>query len=137
MVLVEKGARRLTLLRQGRALATYPVSLGFSPLGHKQREGDGRTPEGRYRVEWKNPQSVAYLSLKVSYPEPPEIAAAEARGEPPGGFIMIHGIMNGFGWLGALHRMVDWTDGCVAVTNAEMQAIYARVDPGTPIEIRP
>lgn len=136
-ILVEKAARRLTLLRQGRALASYPVSLGFSPVGGKEREGDGRTPEGRYTIEWKNPQSVAYLSLKVSYPEPAEAAEAQSRGEPPGGDIMIHGIMNGYGWLGRLHRRMDWTSGCVAVTNDEMRAIYARVEPGTPIEIRP
>ena len=137
LVLVEKAARRLTLLRQGRVLATYPISLGFTPVGHKQSEGDGRTPEGRYRVEWKNPNSVAHLSLKVSYPDAVDEAAAASRGEPPGGDIMIHGIMNGYGWLGPLHRLADWTAGCVAVSNAEMKAIYARVDVDTPIEIRP
>ncbi|MET0430424.1 MAG: L,D-transpeptidase family protein [Microvirga sp.] len=137
LVRVEKGARRLTLLRDGRVLATYPVSLGFTPIGHKRREGDGRTPEGRYRVEYRNPASVAHLSLKVSYPEAADRDAAAARGEEPGGDIMIHGIMNGFGWLGPLHRLKDWTSGCVGVSNAEMEAIYARVDVDTPIEIRP
>ncbi|GEO99242.1 L,D-transpeptidase family protein [Methylobacterium haplocladii] len=137
VVLVEKAARRLTLLRDGRVLATYPVSLGFTPTGHKQREGDGRTPEGRYRVEYKNPASVAHLSLKVSYPEAADRAAAAAGGYEPGGDIMIHGIMNGFGWLGSLHRLTDWTSGCVGVSNAEMDSIYARVDVDTPIEIRP
>ena len=137
LVLVEKAARRLTLLRRSAVLATYPVSLGFAPLGHKRREGDGRTPEGRYRVEWKNPVSVAHLSLKVSYPDAADQAAAQARGESPGGYIMIHGVMNGFGWLGPLHRLADWTEGCIAVSNAEMEAIYARVDVDTPIEIRP
>lgn len=136
-ILVEKAERRLTLLREGRPLATYPVSLGFTPLGHKRQEGDGRTPEGRYRVEWKNPKSVAHLSLKVSYPDARDEAAAQTAGVPPGGDIMIHGLMNGFSWLGTLHRMVDWTQGCVAVSNAEMAEIYARVDVGTPIEIRP
>ena len=137
LVRVEKGARRLTLLREGRVLATYPVSLGFTPVGHKQREGDGRTPEGRYRVEYRNPASVAHLSLKVSYPEAADRDAAAARGEAPGGDIMIHGIMNGLGWVGPLHRLRDWTSGCVGVSNAEMEAIYARVDVDTPIEIRP
>lgn len=137
LILVEKSARRLTLSREGRVLATYPIVLGFAPVGDKHREGDGRTPEGRYRVEWKNPQSVAHLSLKVSYPDASDTAEAEARGEAPGGDIMIHGIMNGFGWLGRFHRLADWTQGCVAVSNAEIEAIYARVDDGTPIEIRP
>ncbi|GEP11071.1 L,D-transpeptidase family protein [Methylobacterium gnaphalii] len=137
LVLVEKAARRLTLLRDGRVLATYPMSLGPAPTGPKQREGDGRTPEGHYRVEYKNPGSVAHLSLKVSYPDAAQQAAAAAAGHAPGGDIMIHGILNGFGWLGPLHRLMDWTNGCVGVTNAEIEAIYARVDVDTPIEIRP
>lgn len=137
MILVEKAARRLTLLREGRAIATYPVSLGFTPIGDKQREGDGRTPEGRYQVEWKNPNSVAHLSLKVSYPNERDRAEAQTAGVEPGGDIMIHGLMNGFSWVGALHRKVDWTQGCVGLTNSEMAEIYASVDVGTPIEIRP
>ena len=94
-VLVEKSARRLTLLREGRVLATYPVSLGFSPIGHKQREGDGRTPEGLYSIAYRNPLSVAHLSLKVSYPNEADTLAAHDGGYEPGGDIMIHGIMNG------------------------------------------
>lgn len=137
LILVEKAARRLTLLREGRPLATYPVSLGFTPVGDKRQEGDGRTPEGLYRVEWKNPNSVAHLSLKVSYPDANDEAQARAAGVEPGGDIMIHGLMNGFSWVGPLHRLVDWTQGCVGLTNAEMAEIYARVDVGTPIEIRP
>ena len=136
-ILVQKAARRLTLLREGRVLATYPVSLGFAPEGHKAREGDGRTPEGRYVIACRNPRSVAHLSLKVSYPSPADEAAARAGGFPPGGDIMIHGLMNGFSWFGRLHRLMDWTQGCVGVTNAEMREIYARVDLGTPIEITP
>ncbi len=136
-VLVEKSARRLTLLREGRVLASYPVSLGFSPEGHKQREGDGRTPEGRYTIAYRNPLSVAHLSLKVSYPNAGDEEAARAGGYPPGGDIMIHGIMNGYSWLGRLHRLRDWTSGCVGVANDEMRDIYARVDVGTPIELRP
>ncbi|MCE4225503.1 L,D-transpeptidase family protein [Methylobacterium sp. C25] len=137
LILVEKGARRLTLMRGEKVLATYPVSLGFSPVGHKQREGDGRTPEGRYKIEYKNPGSVAHLSLKVSYPNQADEAAAASGGYSPGGDIMVHGIMNGLGWIGGLHRLTDWTSGCVGVTNAEMEAIYSRVDVDTPIEIRP
>ncbi|MDO9429581.1 MAG: L,D-transpeptidase family protein [Methylobacterium sp.] len=136
-ILVEKAARRLTLLREGRVLAIYPVSLGFSPVGQKAREGDGRTPEGVYAIAYRNPRSVAHLSLKVSYPTPEQAAQASAEGREPGGDIMIHGLLNGLSWLGPLHRLVDWTNGCVGVTNAEMAAIYARVDVGTPVEIRP
>ncbi|MCC0806606.1 L,D-transpeptidase family protein [Methylobacterium sp. W2] len=136
-VLVEKSARRLTLFREGRVLATYPVSLGFSPIGHKQREGDGRTPEGLYSIAYRNPLSVAHLSLKVSYPNEADTRAAHDGGYEPGGDIMIHGIMNGFSWLGRLHRLTDWTSGCVGVANDEMAAIYARVDVGTPVELRP
>ncbi|MCJ2082528.1 murein L,D-transpeptidase family protein [Methylobacterium sp. J-090] len=136
-ILVEKAARRLTLLREGRVLATYPVSLGFSPIGQKAREGDGRTPEGIYAIAYRNPRSVAHLSLKVSYPTPEQAAEAAAEGREPGGDIMIHGVFNGFSWVGPLHQLVDWTNGCVGVTNAEMEAIYARVDVGTPVEIRP
>ncbi|WP_019903969.1 L,D-transpeptidase family protein [Methylobacterium sp. 77] len=136
-VLVEKSARRLTLLREGRVLATYPVSLGFSPIGHKQREGDGRTPEGLYAIAYRNPLSVAHLSLKVSYPNEADARSARDGGYEPGGDIMIHGIMNGFSWLGTLHRLRDWTSGCVGVANGEMDDIYARVDVGTPVELRP
>jgi murein L,D-transpeptidase YafK len=136
-VLVEKAARRLTLLREGRVHANYTISLGFVPEGHKAREGDGRTPEGVYAIAFRNPRSVAHLSLKVSYPSPADAAAAQAGGYSPGGDIMIHGLMNGFSWLGRLHRLKDWTQGCVGVTNAEMRAIYARVDLGTPIEFKP
>lgn len=136
-ILVEKAARRLTLLRDGRVLATDPVSLGFSPEGQKSRAGDGRTPEGTYAIAYRNPRSVAHLSLKVSYPTPEQARTAASEGRAPGGDIMIHGLFNGLSWLGPLHRRVDWTNGCVGVTNAEMEAIYARVDTGTPIEIRP
>lgn len=136
LVRVEKAQRRLTLLRGGCVLAVYRVSLGFAPIGPKAREGDGRTPEGRYRIAGKNPDSIAHLALRISYPDAADRAAASAAGVPPGGDIMIHGLRNGFSWVGRLHRLIDWTDGCVGVTNAEARAIYARVEVGTPIEIR-
>lgn len=136
LVLVDKPARTLSLLREGQMLARYAISLGPAPEGHKQREGDGRTPEGDYIIDWRNPRSVAHLSLHVSYPDERDRAAAAARGEPPGGAIMIHGLPNGWGWLGTLHRRLDWTDGCIGVTNDEMRAIWSQVPNGTPIRIR-
>lgn len=137
-VLVEKGERRLQLLdASGAVLKSYTIALGGDPLGHKQREGDGRTPEGRYTIDWRNPQSAYHLSLHISYPDQDDTRRANERGEDPGGMIMIHGMRNGLGWLGFLHQYVDWTDGCIAVTNAEMDEIWRLVPNGTPIEIRP
>lgn len=136
-VLVDKSGRTLALLRGGRTLKTYRVSLGGSPEGHKRREGDERTPEGRYLLDYRNPNSAAHLALHVSYPDSADVARAAARGVPPGGMIMIHGIWNGLGWIGRMHRWVDWTDGCIAVTNREMDEIWRAVPTGTPIEIRP
>lgn len=137
LVRVDKGARTLTLLRYGRPLKTYSVSLGGAPAGHKRQEGDERTPEGRYVLDYRNPNSAAHRSLHVSYPDPADAARARAAGVPPGGMIMVHGITNGLGWMGRLHRLLDWTDGCVAVTNGEMDEIWRAVPDGTPIEIRP
>jgi len=136
-VVVDKRARTLTLLRGGQPLKTYAVSLGASPAGHKVQEGDERTPEGRYVLDYRNPRSAAHRSLHVSYPDSADAARARARGVPPGGMIMVHGITNGLGWMGRLHRLVDWTDGCIAVTNGEMDEIWRAVPDGTPIEIRP
>jgi len=137
MVVVDKRARTLTLFRGGEALRSYPVSLGGDPVGHKRREGDERTPEGRYVLDYRNPASAAHRSLHVSYPDSADVARARAEGVPPGGMIMVHGIVNGLGWLGRLHRLWDWTDGCIAVTNAEMDELWRAVPDGTPIEIRP
>lgn len=137
LVRVDKGARTLTLVRDGQPLKTYAVSLGGAPAGHKRQEGDERTPEGRYVLDYRNPNSFAHLSLHVSYPDSADQARARAAGVPPGGMIMVHGITNGLGWMGRLHRLVDWTDGCIAVTNREMDEIWRAVPDGTPIEIRP
>jgi murein L,D-transpeptidase YafK len=137
VVRVDKGARTLTLLRDGLPLKTYAVSLGGAPAGHKRQEGDERTPEGRYVLDYRNPASSAHLSLHVSYPDSADQARARAAGVPPGGMIMVHGLRNGLGWMGRLHRLVDWTDGCIAVTNGEMDEIWRAVPNGTPIEILP
>ena len=135
-VLVLKGQRKLMLLNEGRVLKTYTIVLGDDPKGHKQREGDERTPEGNYMIDYRNSRSVAHLSLHISYPNEVDKARAKAAGVPPGGHIMIHGILNGYGWIGPLHRLFDWTDGCIAVTNGEMDEIWRAVPNGTPIEIR-
>jgi murein L,D-transpeptidase YafK len=137
LITVDKAQRRMVLWRAGTRLAEYRVALGAAgDEGHKQHEGDERTPQGRYLIDWRNPKSMAYLSLHISYPNAADQAAAAARGENPGGNIMIHGLPNGWGWLGPLHHLWDWTDGCVAVTNEQMHEIWLRVANGTPIEIR-
>lgn len=137
LVLVEKAKRRLSLLREGRVYAQYRVALGGNPIGHKEREGDLRTPEGRYLLDWRNPDSCCFKSLHVSYPDAKDRAKAAARGDDPGGLIMIHGQVNGWGWLGWLAQYVDHTHGCIAVRNGPMEEIWRAVADGTPIEIRP
>jgi len=142
-ILVEKSARRLTLLHRGKAVRQYSIQLGFNPGGHKQREGDGRTPVGRYRIDARNPRSSFHLSLRISYPDAKDKARAKAAGVSPGGDIFIHGEPNGTSWLQRWLRAIgladrgDWTHGCIAVTSNEMREIWASVKPGTPIDIRP
>jgi murein L,D-transpeptidase YafK len=134
-ILLEKSKRRLTLYRNGAALKSYRVSLGSSPIGPKERQGDGRTPEGRYRIDGHLDSSDFHRALHVSYPNPRDIEQALAAGADPGGAIMIHGLPNGQGWWGRLHRLRDWTAGCVAVTDPEIEEIYRAVPNGTPIEM--
>jgi murein L,D-transpeptidase YafK len=136
-ILVEKSARQLSLLRDDAILKTYQIGLGGDPIGPKDREGDSRTPEGRYTINFKNDASRFHLSLRVSYPDANDKARAAAAGVSPGSDIMIHGLPNGMGWLGAALRAYDWTDGCIAVTNAEIEEIWSLVETGTSIEIRP
>jgi murein L,D-transpeptidase YafK len=136
-VLVEKATRRLTLLRNGTPLKTYAVALGPAPVGPKEQEGDQRTPEGIYLIDFHKVDSDFHRALHVSYPEQRDIDRASASGVSPGGDIMIHGIRNGLGWIGAFHRRTDWTAGCIAVTNFEIEEIWHSVPDGTPIEIRP
>jgi murein L,D-transpeptidase YafK len=136
LVLVEKAQRRLSLIRDGVVIGQWRIALGGDPIGHKQREGDGRTPEGLYLLDWRNPDSCCYKSLHVSYPNAADRAAAAARGEDPGGLIMIHGQVNGRGLLGWLRQYRDHTHGCIAVRNGPMEVIWRAVDDGTPIEIR-
>ncbi|MDG1353777.1 MAG: L,D-transpeptidase family protein [Sulfitobacter sp.] len=125
----------LTLFRDDVALMSTRVSLGAVPDGHKVQEGDEKTPTGTYKVDWRNANSIAHLSLHISYPNAADTANAAALGVSAGGNIMIHGIANGWGALGKLHRYWDWTNGCIAVTNDEMKQIWALMPDGTPIEI--
>lgn len=136
-VLVEKSRHRMTLMYGGEPIRSYSVSLGRGGSDPKQREGDGRTPEGRYVIDWRNPSSKFHLSLHVSYPNAHDRQNARRLGAAPGGSIMIHGTPNGWEWAGPFINLVDWTDGCVAVSNAEMEEIWKAVPDGTPIEIRP
>ena len=136
-VLVEKSARRLTLLRNGGTLKTYRVALGRAPVGAKEYEGDQRTPEGIYSIDFHKPDSDYHLALHVSYPEERDVDRAAAQGRSAGSDIMIHGLPNGRGWIGRFHRRSDWTAGCVAVANFEIEEIYRAVPDGTPIELRP
>jgi murein L,D-transpeptidase YafK len=136
-VVVKKSESRLYLERGGKPFASFRATFGAEPKGHKQQEGDERTPEGRYVLDSKNANSAYYKAIHISYPNAQDIAAAKAQGVEPGGLIMIHGQRNGFGWLASVAQWFNWTDGCVAVSNKEMDTIWKAVDVGTPIEIFP
>jgi tetratricopeptide (TPR) repeat protein len=136
-VLIEKKARRLTLFSKGEAIKTYRIALGGNPVGPKERQGDNKTPEGTYTIESRNRNSDYHLSLRLSYPDEKDKRHAKALGVSPGGDIMIHGIKNGLSWVGGFHTGIDWTQGCIAVTNKEMEEIARLTPNGTPVEIRP
>jgi murein L,D-transpeptidase YafK len=134
---LEKSQRRLTAFHQGKPVRVYLVALGFAPVGHKQFQGDGKTPEGTYTINDKNPRSAYYKNLGISYPNEADRAFARKNGKSPGGDIKIHGLAPAFASLGAAHRLTDWTYGCVALTNPEMEELYSRTPTGIPIEITP
>lgn len=136
-ILVRKGARRMYLMRQGQVLREYRIALGLSPTGHKQQEGDFRTPEGKYQLIRRNPRSEYFLSLEVSYPNEADVARAKQAGVSPGGLIMIHGLPNTPRKTLDYYRTNDWTDGCIAVSNSDMVEIWMMTPPNTPIEIQP
>jgi len=136
-IIVDKSARRLVLMSRGTELKSYAVALGREPVGPKEREGDNRTPEGVYRIDSRKSDSAFHSALHISYPNGADVEAARKKGVSPGGAIMVHGIRNGLGWLGKLHRLVDWTSGCIAVTDWEIEEIWHVVRDGTVIEIRP
>ncbi|KPK03514.1 MAG: hypothetical protein AMJ64_15485 [Betaproteobacteria bacterium SG8_39] len=137
LVVVDKSERRLSLYRDGEEIRQYKVSLGLDPTGPKEREGDFRTPEGRYLLTRRNPQSDFFLSIQVSYPDAQHIAAARKNGWAPGGAIMIHGLPNIPKYPRERYLATDWTDGCIAVSNEDMLEIWLLTQPDTPIEIRP
>lgn len=127
----------MTLLSAGKVVKTYRVALGGQPVGAKTQEGDHKTPEGIYLIDSKNPKSRFHLALHVSYPNAADQERAKKLGVSPGGLIMIHGLPPLFAWVGAQHLRMDWTDGCIAVTNAEIEEIWRLVPVGTTVEIRP
>lgn len=138
-VLVEKARKRMLLLRGDAVVREYAIALGKNPVGHKKEEGDGKTPEGRYILDWRNPESKFHRSIHISYPNDADISSAEAAGRDPGEYIMIHGSPDwvpSSDWARKWYNK-DWTDGCIAVTNDEMDEIWRLVADGTPIEIKP
>ncbi len=137
MIVVKKGQRKMELYAKGQLIKDYKISLGFSPTGAKQKEGDGKTPEGQYTIISKNPNSQFHKSLKISYPNAADKENARQMKAPPGGDIMIHGLGKMFSYLGKLHTLRDWTLGCIAVTNEEIDEIWKIVKEGTVVKIEP
>jgi Uncharacterized protein conserved in bacteria len=136
-ILILKKDHVMELLAGGKVIRTYKVALGQGGLAPKQKEGDARTPEGRYIIDSRTGASHYHKALHISYPNAEDRKRAAKMGVAPGGAIMIHGLPNGKGWVGAAHRMYDWTLGCVAVTDEEIDEIWNMVSNGTPVEIRP
>ena len=136
-VLVIKSEKRLYLMNKGKPFASLPVTFGGQPEGHKQERGDQRTPEGYYTLDYKNASSRFYKSIHISYPNLQDRTNAARLGVDPGGDIMIHGQTNGWGWASPIVQLFSWTDGCIALSNSDMDRVWAAVDAGTPIEIRP
>jgi len=136
-IVVEKSAKRLSIFRDGNQLKSYRIALGRNPVGAKQEEGDMKTPEGIYKIDSRNPQSSFHLALHVSYPSDADNQRAAAQGVSAGSDIMVHGIQNGRGWIGAFHRWKNWTAGCVALTDEEIEELWRVTPDGTTIEIRP
>lgn len=136
-IMVYKNSRQMLVFQHQKLLKTYTISLGGNPVGKKEFEGDGKTPEGKYFIEDKNPKSDYYLNLGISYPDEDEKLQAKAKGKSAGGDIKIHGMKNGWGVIGKFHRLFDWTEGCIAVTNTEIEEIFYHTEIRTPIQILP
>ena len=137
LVVVLKSESKLYLMKNGKILKDFKVAFGANPKGHKMKEGDERTPEGRYFLDYKKPDSSFYKAIHVSYPNKQDIKRARDLGVDPGGFIMIHGQKNGLGWLSFITQLFNWTDGCIALKNEDMDEVWESVGVGTPIEIKP
>lgn len=136
-VVVLKKEHTLQLFSQGKVFKTYKVALGGDPVGPKTRQGDHKTPEGVYVLDFRNAHSQFYRSIHISYPNEHDRTEARKKGVSAGGDVFVHGLPNGYGAVGAAHRLKDWTDGCVAVTDDEIDEIWRLTPDGTPIEIRP
>lgn len=136
-VVVNKARRELLLLKDGKVIRSYRVALGGNPVGPKERQGDHKTPEGGYVISGRNSRSAFHRSLAISYPNAADRARARRQRVNPGGSIMIHGLPNGHGYIGAAHRLADWTDGCIAVTDPEIEEIWRLAPDGTPVQINP
>jgi len=136
-IVVQKSARNLSIFREGKRLKTYRIALGHNPVGPKQEEGDMKTPEGIYNIDNRNARSNFHLALHISYPSADDNAHAAERGVSAGFDIMIHGIQNGLGWMGAFHRWKDWTAGCIALTDEEIEELWRVTPDATTVEIRP
>ena len=136
-VLVKKSEGKMFLLSDQEVVREYKIALGANPKGHKQQEGDKKTPEGKYTLDFKKADSAFFRAIRISYPNAADRARARAAKVSPGGQIMIHGQKNGYGRFAKITQLYNWTDGCIAVTNPEMQEIWRMVKVGTPIEIMP
>lgn len=136
-VRVLKGAHRLQLLADGQVVRDFRIALGRNPQGHKMQAGDGRTPEGTYTLDYKKSDSAFYKAMHISYPNADDLAAAKARGVNPGSLIMLHGQKNGMGFLAYFTQWFNWTNGCIALSNEDMDTLWALVAEGTTIEILP
>jgi murein L,D-transpeptidase YafK len=136
-IVVKKSEHTLSIFRGGTELKTYRVALGRNPVGAKEEEGDMKTPEGVYKIDFHKPDSAFHLALHISYPSANDVARAMARGASAGSDIMIHGLPNGLGAIGAAHRLKDWTSGCIALTNEEIEELYRATPDGTLVEIEP
>ena len=137
LVKVDKSDRVLLLMSHVTVVARFPIVLGGNPVGHKQQEGDQRTPEGHYTLDFKKKDSAFFRAIHISYPNQVDTQRAQNAGVSPGGAIMIHGQKNGLGWLSGLSQQFDWTDGCIALSNEDMQRVWGLVQVPTAIEIAP
>lgn len=137
VVVVEKSTKTLSLFKKDRKIASFSVTFGANPIGHKQEEGDERTPEGRYKLDYKKTATNYHKAIHISYPNARDIENANKRGVSPGGAIMIHGQKKGWGWLSIFTQRLNWTNGCIALADDDLDVVWDAVDVGTPIEIKP